>query len=282
VWHAPYARDTQERIWFERWIKEGYSLRQLADQSGWSQSKLKRIKAFWLDQLPPPSQVAWSEQAYAIFDGTYFHHTACLMVLYAQGRVSASLFTVKEDYLPALAWFTELKASGFQPKAITLDGNPHIIHALREVWPEVRIQRCLYHLKHQAEMWLRRPPKRAIAKDLKYVLQPLCHMTTHEEKDRFWTNFNTWKETYQLEIAQLKSKDKSEGDIIRAYRSIEHAAGDMFHYLDDPNISPTTNGLEGYFSHLKTRYRGHAGLRPHHLAHYLAWYIFFATKTSTS
>lgn len=92
------------------------------------------------------------------------------MALYAQGVVLASHFGIKEDYLPALAWFTMLKKAGLQPTAVTLDGNPHILHALREVWPDITMQRCLYHLKHQAEMWLRRPPKRPLAKALKHVL----------------------------------------------------------------------------------------------------------------
>jgi hypothetical protein len=52
----------------------------------------------------------------------------------------------------------------------------------------------------------------------------------------------------------------------------------MFHYLDDPHIARSTNGLEGYFSRLKIRYRQHRGLRTRKLGQYFAWYIHTVPK----
>ena len=56
------------------------------------------------------------------------------------------------------------------------------------------------------------------------------------------------------------------------------ALPDMFHYLDDPQIPTTTNGLEGYFSRLKSHYRQHRGLSPHKRPNYFAWYFHFAPR----
>ncbi len=53
---------------------------------------------------------------------------------------------------------------------------------------------------------------------------------------------------------------------------------DMFHYLDDPHISTTTNGLEGYFSRLKSHYRRHRGLSPRKRPNYFAWFFHFAPR----
>jgi hypothetical protein len=53
---------------------------------------------------------------------------------------------------------------------------------------------------------------------------------------------------------------------------------DMFHYLDDPHIPTTTNGLEGYFSRPKSHYRQHRGLRPHRRPNYFAWYFHFVVR----
>ena len=46
----------------------------------------------------------------------------------------------------------------------------------------------------------------------------------------------------------------------RARSMLLHVLPDLFHCLDDPHISTTTNGLEGYFSRLKSHYRQHRGL----------------------
>jgi hypothetical protein len=52
----------------------------------------------------------------------------------------------------------------------------------------------------------------------------------------------------------------------------------MFHYIDDPHIPTTTNGLEGYFSRLKSHYRQHSGLSPRKRLNYFAWYFYFKPK----
>ncbi len=56
------------------------------------------------------------------------------------------------------------------------------------------------------------------------------------------------------------------------------ALPDMFYYLDDPAISSSTNGLEGYFSRLKGHYRQHRGLSRQKLNNYFSWYLFFKPK----
>lgn len=281
VWRAPQVKRHNEQVWFRRWVTEGYSIRQLACQCHWSQGKLRQVKDTWLATAPPRRATAWCTYRHLVFDGTYFHHTACLIVLYANGEILASQLVVREDYQTTVIWLRSLKAAGLNPVSVTMDGNTQVIRALCEVWPLIVIQRCLFHVKHQAEMWLRRPPKRPVAKDLKQVLRPLCRITTQAERNAFLARYNAWRVTYATELTVLSSKDKVEGDLIRAYRSIDHALPDMFHYLDDPRIPYTTNGLEGYFSRLKMHYRDHRGLRAHHLAAYLAWYIFFTSNTNT-
>lgn len=275
TWRCKINKLHQERVWFELWLKEGYSLRQLTGQSGWSQSKLKRLKTYWLAQEPSTTKVNLSEYQNLIFDGTYFHHDCCLLVFYVQGKVIAYRYGIKEDYLLSVKWFRELKKAGLLPVSITMDGNTQIIRAIKETWPNCVVQRCLYHIKHQGEKWLRRYPRTDLAKDLKKVLSSLCSIRTVQDKEQFIISFTCWLVYYQTQIKLLRSKDKVESDIIRGYRLVQNALPDMFHYLDNPAISKTSNGLEGYFSHLKKHYRQHAGLTANHLQNYLSWYIYF-------
>ena len=70
-WTNQLIKYHQLRIWFERWIVEGYTLRQLAHQSGHSLSTIRRVVRYWL-QRPPTLTTVLSSPQYLIFDGTFF------------------------------------------------------------------------------------------------------------------------------------------------------------------------------------------------------------------
>jgi len=48
----------------------------------------------------------------------------------------------------------------------------------------------------------------------------------------------------------------------------------MFHYLKNANIPRTTNGIEGFFSHLKNHLDIHRGLTTKNRMNFIKWYIF--------
>lgn len=261
-------------MWFEKWIREGYSQRQLANQSHWSQTSIKRIKAYWLSQPPPLKQSSFREE-YLVFDGTYFSHQYCLLAFWDPHlhQIVTSQFCFKENYLICVSWFVSLKMQGLSPQAITMDGNTQVIRAIKEVWPSCIIQRCLYHIQRQGSMWLRQYPKSDLARDFKYILCLLPGIKTHDQKNQWLHRYHQWKLKHQDQIKHLNPHHKVESDTIRAYRMIEHAIPNMFHFLDDPNIPSTSNGIESYFSWLKDHYKKHRGLNKTHLENYLLWYI---------
>jgi len=50
----------------------------------------------------------------------------------------------------------------------------------------------------------------------------------------------------------------------------------MFHYLGNSKIPSTTNGIEGFFSHLKNHLDIHRGLTPKHRINFIKWYIYLS------
>ena len=98
------------------------------------------------------------------------------------------------------------------------------------------------------------------------------------ERDAFLGLVDEWEDHYGTEMAARKETGRVFSDIKRARSMLLHALPDMFHYLDHPHIPTTTNGLEGYFSRLKARYRQHSGLSPHRRPNYFAWYFRFAPR----
>ena len=64
--------------------------------------------------------------------------------------------------------------------------------------------------------------------------------------------------------------------IRRSYFTIKRALPNMFHYLGNPAIPSTTNGIEGFFSHLKNHLDLHRGLTKKHRIDFIKWYVYLS------
>lgn len=190
-------------------------------------------------------------------------------------RIIADRYCVRENYATTYDVLKELLSKQVNPKAITIDGNTSVIRAIKKVWPNIIIQRCLVHIQRQGLSWLRRYPKSYAARDLRLLLLTITNIKNYKQKQTFIDDFNNWERMYGKFVLSLPSSDKVFSDLQRTRSLIIHAMPDMFHYLEDSNIAPTTNKLEGYFSRLKEIYRQHRGLSKNHRNNYFQWYIYF-------
>ena len=66
--------------------------------------------------------------------------------------------------------------------------------------------------------------------------------------------------------------------IRRSYSSIKSALPNMFHYLKNANIPRTTNGIEGFFSHLKNHLDIRRALTTKNRMNFIKWYIFLTNQ----
>lgn len=190
-------------------------------------------------------------------------------------QIVANRYCVGENYTTAHNIFKELLGEQVSPKAITTDGNTSVILAIKNVWPDTMIQRCLVHIQRQGLSWLRRNPKSQAAKDLRLLLLTVTNIKDHKQKEIFISDFNNWEERYGKFVLSLPSSDKVYSDLQRTRSLIIHALPNMFYYLEDSNIASTTNKVEGYFSRLKEIYRRHRGMSKNKRSIYFKWYIYF-------
>ncbi len=279
IWKEKVNKYNREKIWFELWIRESYSIRQISIHSRHSESKLKRIKNYWLEQMPYEN-FDFSKYKYLIYDGTYFHKTGCFISLMdaISQKTIAHIYTKKEGYRWIYPWFSSLKERGLNPLYITMDGERSAIRAIHELWPQARIQRCLYHIQREGMRWLRTYPKTQAGKDLRCLLKTLCQINSAEERDRFIAAYAQWLDRYKNFVLLLPREQVAFKDLRRTMALIYNALPDMFYYLDDPNIPKTTNTLEGFYSRLKADYRKHRGLTEKHKISYLIWYCYFKNE----
>lgn len=275
-WGIRAGTHNRERVWFAKWVVEGYSIRQLTNQSGHTHKRLHRIINYWLTQLPAQDEFSLEGVEHVIFDGTFLKRPVSIVALMdgTTNAVITGAYDVRENSEPQLiAFFSPLKKRGLSPISFTTDGNPRAIRVIRALWPGITIQRCLVHIQRQGLSWCRTNPKRADAKELRMIFRDVMSIRTAKERDTFLARIINWEGAYGQQIAHAPERGRVFSDIKRARSMLIKALPDMFHYLEDLAIPSTTNGLEGYFSRLKGHYRHHRGLNPEKRYSYFKWYF---------
>ncbi|MFC1807945.1 transposase [Candidatus Omnitrophota bacterium] len=281
IWKSKLNKLFNEKRWFDLWVKESYSIRQLSKISGHSKSKLERIKNRWLNKLPIESKNL-TKHKYIIYDGTYFHKNGCLMSLMdtKTQNIISTIYAKKEGYKTTYPWFMRLKAGGLNPRYIVMDGEQSVIRSIKLVWPNATIQRCLYHIQREGMRWLRTYPKTQAGRELRYLLKGLCAIRSIKERDAFISNYKNWLSKHIEFIKSLPTNIIAFKDLKRTIVLINNALPDMFNYLQTSSIPATTNALEGFYSRLKADYRRHRGLTQKSKINYLKWYCFLKNNNN--
>ena len=284
TFHNHLNKLRREQKWFQNWLLEGYSLRQLHNISGHSIRTHKRINAYWLALTPPSLKLSFANFKYLISDGTYFHHENCIYTIIdaLSGLILSYQFERAENYALAREAFSTLKKAGCEPTAITLDGNKPVLKALQDVWPNIIVQRCLYHILRQGTSWLRRFPKDPAARALRDIILTVTTISDLTLKELFLKHFVLWEQTYGTYTQSLDGHHKVWSDLQKARSLIINALPNMFHYLDDPKIAFTSNKQEGLFSIVKILFRNHRGVKKANRENYFRWYFYFKNKKNTN
>lgn len=190
-------------------------------------------------------------------------------------KLISNIYAKKEGYKNVYAWFSKLNNEGLSPLYITMDGELSVIRAINEIWPQAKIQRCLYHIQREGMRWLRTYPKTQAGRELRCLLKTLCRIRSFEERNEFIASYMAWLDRNRDFVLSLPRSEVAFKDLQRTMVLIFNALPDMFHYLNEKNIPKTTNTLESFYSRLKADYRKHRGLTEKHKISYLKWYCYF-------
>jgi hypothetical protein len=173
----------------------------------------------------------------------------------------------------------QLKESGVICSSVTGDASPGIIRGVKLEYPELPYQRCVTHVQRDARSFITQKPKTEGAKELGPLIPMLSEIRSHYEKDGWVKNFESWCRRSESFIKERTYSDDKQHwwythkQLRRAKALIENAIPNLFHYLGDPAIPKTSNGLEGRFSSFKQHYKQHRGLLKEKREGYIAWYL---------
>lgn len=280
--NRPEQKIRNRFVWFKKWVLERQTYKTLVRDSGYSKDTLQRTFYTILEQAPS-IKIIKREKVNLRMDATYFSKF-CLVAYQDDfdGYTQLIRFTDGEHFEEVKEDLDNLICLGIQLESITTDGHKSVLKAIKKSVPDVTTQRCLVHIQRMCLLWLTRYPKHCSGQELRKLVLLLLKIKTGNDK-RFWIKeLDLWYKRHQVYLSE-KTYNEPTGRywykhklVRRSYFTIKRALPNMFHYLQNPNIPHTTNGIEGYFSHLKNHLDLHRGLTTKNRINFIKWYIYFS------
>lgn len=271
-------------IWFKKWVLERQTFNTLTRDSKLSKSTLQRTFKILLAQAPKCKIIKRNNVHFRI-DGTYFNQF-CLIAYQDDfdGYTQLIRFTDGEHYHEVKEDLENLIKLGVKIESITCDGQKSVLKAIKDVEQDILIQRCLVHLQRMCLIWLTQYPKHQAGQELRNLCLMLLKIETQNDK-LFWIQcFNNWFKKHKNYINEKSYNPETERYwythkmLRRSYSTLKKALPNMFHYLENRSIPRTTNGIEGFFSHLKNHLDLHRGLTVKNRVNFIKWYIHFSNE----
>ncbi len=282
--NRPEQKIQNRFVWFKKWVLERQTYKTLTRDSGLSRDTLQKTFYVFLEQAPVVKIIKRDDVRLRI-DATYFKQF-CLVCYQddEDGYIQLFRFTDGEHYEEIKEDLDNLIRLGLRLESITTDGHKSILKAIRKLVPQVVIQRCLVHIQRMCLLWLTRYPKHQAGQELRQLVLQILKIKNNNDR-LFWIQeFHQWYEkhkdyinetTYNIETGRYWYTHKL---LRRSYITIKRALPNMFHYLANPKIPNTTNGIEGFFSHLKNHLDLHRGLTTKNRINFIKWYIYFSNE----
>ena len=243
---------------------------------------LQRIFYTFL-QRSPVVKILKRNNVHLRLDATYFEQF-CMMCYqdHDDGYTQLIRFSDGEYYSEIKEDLDNLIKLGVHIESVTTDGHKSILKAIKKSIPNVVVQRCLVHIQRMCLLWLTRFPKHCSGVELRQLVLMLMQIKTQNDR-LYWTlELGLWYDRHKTYLQQ-KTIHQQTGRywythklLRRSYFTIKRALPNMFHYLANPAIPSTTNGIEGFFSHLKNHLDLHRGLTIQHRIDFIKWYVYLS------
>ena len=202
-------------------------------------------------------------------DGIHLHRDAVVLIAVAGGHVIGWHVAKSEK---AAAWQC-LMARIAPPDVLVCDGGGGILKAAKAMWPDTRIQRCLFHVQANILEPAGRRPRLEAGGRLRRVALSLPRVGDAGGAAEWLVSYNRWEQDFASFLDEKSEyADGSVNDmhqrLVKARRMIRRRIreGQLFTFLDEGLASvgpvPSTNNLvESWNARLRDMLRRHRGLR---------------------
>ena len=258
-----------------------------AEVSGNSGRGLRRRWA-WCWTVPTPRIEITGEVYNQLFiDGIYLPYDWCLLVAHNGEHVVARQWCRRENS----AAYTALLAKIPPPDLITTDGHGGAAKALKHLWPQVPVQRCLVHVHRNNMRDLTKNPNTPAGKALLALSRRLLTVSSKEEAAtwvKLLIEFNTEygnylkERTYAHDVPAWQRRTnrkwwythERDRKVYRRLASL-HGKGHLFAFLEfGTPRHKTTNPVESFNNYLRLVLLYHRGLSEDHMIAAIDWYCY--------
>lgn len=282
--NKPAQRYDNRFIWFYKWVIERQTYKTLTRDAGLSKDTLQKTFYYFLSKAPKV-KIVKRDKVNLRMDATYFARFNLLCYQdHADGYTQLIRFSDGEYYEEIKEDLDNLIKLGVRIDSITTDGHKSALKAIRNSMPHVTVQRCLVHIQRMCLLWLTRYPKHIAGQELRKLVLMILAIKSLNDKQWWIKEFKAWhlrhkkylnEKTFNPETKRYWYTHKL---LRRSYQTIHRAMPDMFHYLTNAAIPNTTNGIEGFFSHLKNHLDLHRGLTTQHRIDFIKWYVYLSNS----
>lgn len=192
-------------------------------------------------------------------DGIYLQNGHCCVIAYANGHVVDFQWYTTEN---STAWRVLLQRIP-APAVVVIDGGSGLAKALRQTWPETRIQHCLVHVQRNVRRYLTRRPRTTPGKHLAKLNSALTKIQNLDEAAEWMAALAAWhadhqgflkQKTYATDPMATTPWWWTHDRVRKAYNlfATQAGKGTLFQYLQPDlleqvtqPVSSTTNRIEG-------------------------------------
>lgn len=251
-----------------------------------------RRDSSWCWQITPTLPHVTTPVDVVIIDGTYLADHGLLIAIDTHQTPLAWQWCSTESEAAWSALFRQLPA----PKVVVCDGGSGVHAALRNTWPNTRIQRCVFHIWLNQREYLTLRPKTPAGQSLLELGKRLRRISTIEEATQWLQLMNDWYVTYgHLTKERSYAKQRPDGSwdsptgkrwwytharLRSAYNQYADLIrkGHLFTYLET-GCPKTTSRLEGGINAaIKNMLHHHRGMTPEHQMRAAEWVLIDKAK----
>ena len=191
-------RDNTERAYrkdFAEWLLQGLRQRRVAPGCGiTARAWRNRFRACWA--LAPLPVFPATPVRSIILDGTRVQKRQRVVLVVENSAHRCPIawqFAERESYTSWHRLMHALRGAGLAPAFAVCDGQKGLLQALREVWPAIRMQRCLLPVVRQARLWLTQHPQTLAGQELLVLVRTLSRVRTQRQRRRWLRAYRYWR-----------------------------------------------------------------------------------------
>lgn len=264
---------------------------------GASRARQFRRETSWCWELRPRIKVTGEILDVVQIDGFNLRTGWCVLTARSRGKVVAYQWCTRESQASWGALFVRVPA----PRVVVCDGGPGMHAALKEHWPDTRVQRCLVHLQRNVRKYVTTRSKTVAGKALWGLALKLTRVHAPDDAEAWTRLLLAWEgeflhltkaRTYRKHAAEVPSwarpgqqwwythqRLRSGHQVLRRVIRSGHLFTFLDPKLDGLKVPSSTNGIEGGTnSHMRLLLLHHRGMTEEHQRRGIEWWLYLHSE----